>query len=48
VGRKRSTLDVKLDEKDAPLPGTLRFVMVMGVCFLVGWFLLYLLLQERW
>jgi len=34
--------------RDVPLPGTLRFVMVMGLCFLAGWFGLFLLFKARW
>jgi hypothetical protein len=37
---------VKTDE--APLIGTLRFVFVMGASFAVLWFLMYLLMRERW
>jgi len=37
---------VKTDE--APLIGTLRFVLVMGVTFAVLWFGMYVLLRERW
>ena len=33
---------------ETPLPGTLRFVLVMGVCFVIGWFLLYVTMLERW
>ena len=36
------------DHRDPPLPGTLRFVMVMGSCFFIAWFLLYILLRSRW
>ncbi len=36
------------EERDAPLPGTLRFVFVMGAGFFVCWFLLYALLRSRW
>jgi hypothetical protein len=37
---------VKHDE--APLVGTLRFVFVLGVAFLVLWLGMYLLLRGRW
>ncbi len=37
---------MKRDE--APLIGTLRFVLVMGGAFAVFWLLMYLLLRERW
>ena len=33
---------------DEPLPGTLRFVFVMGAGFAVLWFLMFLLLKARW
>ncbi|MGB8796327.1 MAG: hypothetical protein WCC70_02120 [Candidatus Aquilonibacter sp.] len=33
---------------DTPLPGTLTFVLAMGVAFLIGWFALFVLLAERW
>lgn len=36
------------DDHDPPLPGTLTFVTVMGVCFLIAWFGLFVLLKERW
>jgi|GEM_PF-2489578 len=35
-------------ENDAPLIGTLRFVLVMGVVFLVLWLGMYVTLWERW
>ena len=34
--------------KEAPLVGTLRFVFVMGVTFLVLWLGMFWLLKERW
>lgn len=34
--------------EDEPLPGTLTFVLVLGVTFAVLWFGMYLLLHERW
>jgi len=34
--------------EDAPLIGTLRFVFVMGVTFLVLWLAMYGLLRGRW
>jgi len=36
------------DEQDPPLPATLRFVMVMGIAFVIGWFGLFVLLKDRW
>jgi hypothetical protein len=36
------------DDRDVALPGTLRFVMILGLCFLIGWFGLFLLMLERW
>lgn len=35
-------------EPDEPLPLTLRFVFVLGGLILVGWFLMFVLLQSRW
>lgn len=35
-------------EPDTPLPATLRFVMTMGIAFVIGWFLFYALLLSRW
>jgi hypothetical protein len=32
---------------DEPLPATLRFVLVMGATFLVGWLLMFALLKAR-
>ncbi|HTV93577.1 MAG TPA: cytochrome c oxidase subunit 2A [Verrucomicrobiae bacterium] len=34
--------------RDVPLPGTLAFVLVMGLAFLIGWFALFALMAERW
>jgi len=36
------------EAQDAPLIGTLRFVMVMGVTFAVLWLGMFLLLKGRW
>ncbi|HTU68921.1 MAG TPA: hypothetical protein VMF11_01255 [Candidatus Baltobacteraceae bacterium] len=36
------------DERDVPLPGTLAFVLGIGVAFLIGWFALFALMAERW
>lgn len=33
---------------DEPLPGTLKFVLVMGTGFIGLWFLLFWLLKARW
>ncbi len=33
---------------DEPLPLTLRFVFALGAFILIGWFSMFLLLQERW
>ena len=33
---------------DAPLIGTLRFVLVMGGSFLILWLAMYALLRVRW
>lgn len=35
-------------QEEAPLVGTLRFVLVMGVTFAVLWFAMYFLLRGRW
>jgi hypothetical protein len=34
--------------RDEPLPLTLRFVVGIGAFILIGWFAMFLLLQERW
>jgi len=39
---------MKDDDADAPLVGTLRFVMVMGVSFVLLWFVLFALMKGRW
>ena len=39
---------MKDDDADAPLVGTLRFVMVMGISFVLLWFVLFALLKGRW
>ncbi|HEY9085855.1 MAG TPA: hypothetical protein VIN40_08000 [Candidatus Tyrphobacter sp.] len=36
------------NDGDAPLVGTFRFVIVMGVSFALLWFALLWLLKERW
>ena len=36
------------DGTDAPLVGTLRFVMVMGITFAILWFVMFALLKGRW
>lgn len=33
---------------DEPLPLTLRFVLLLGAGIVVGWFLMFALLQSRW
>jgi nucleotide-binding universal stress UspA family protein len=43
----RCTINMR-GKPDTPLPATLRFVFVMGACFLIGWFVLFLLMKERW
>jgi hypothetical protein len=35
-------------EKDQPLPATLAFVLVFGSAILVGWFVMFALLKDRW
>lgn len=34
--------------EDEPLPGTLTFVLVLGVTFAALWFVMFLLLKARW
>jgi len=34
--------------KDEQLPLTVRFVAGLGVLFVAGWLLMFLLLKERW
>jgi hypothetical protein len=41
-------LETPLKKPDDPLPLTFRFVMVLGVAILVGWFLMFALLASRW
>jgi hypothetical protein len=41
-------IDVKVAVREEPLPVTLRFVFTLGGLFLVGWFLMFMLLQSRW
>lgn len=33
---------------DEPLPATLAFVGALGVFIFIGWFLMFILLEERW
>lgn len=39
---------MKTDHDDVPLPGTLAFVLGIGIAFIIGWFALFALLAERW
>jgi hypothetical protein len=48
MAASRTKIDLPVKERDDPLPLTLRFVMVIGVLILVGWFLMFMLLQARW
>jgi hypothetical protein len=34
--------------KDEPLPATVRFVFVLGILMVVGWFAMFWLLKVRW
>ena len=34
--------------EDEPLPGTLTFVLVLGVSFAILWFAMFMLLKARW
>jgi hypothetical protein len=42
-----SSADPSPDDRDEPLPMTLRFVFVMGGLILAGWFAMFLVLQAR-
>jgi hypothetical protein len=33
---------------DEPLPATLRFVAAIGIFIFIGWFLMFVLLEDRW
>jgi len=35
-------------DQDTPLPGTLGFVLWIGVAFFIGWFGLFALMLGRW
>jgi len=35
-------------QQDEPLPATLRFVFVIGILILIGWFAMFFLLRARW
>jgi hypothetical protein len=37
-----------VNDDEAPLIGTLRFVLVLGVTFVVLWLGMYALLRGRW
>ncbi|MBV8345079.1 MAG: cytochrome c oxidase subunit 2A [Candidatus Eremiobacteraeota bacterium] len=37
-----------MNDDEAPLIGTLRFVFVLGLTFIVGWLGMYALLRVRW
>jgi len=36
------------EPSDEPLPQTLRFVFMLGGAITIGWFLMFVLLQDRW
>jgi hypothetical protein len=36
------------DRRDVPLPGTLAFVLALGIAYFIGWFALFVLLAKRW
>ena len=38
---------MKTPSQDEPLPLTIRFVFIFGTCILIGWFLMFFLLQAR-
>lgn len=46
--RSEKAVQAAAHSQDEPLPGTLAFVLVMGVVFAALWFLMYVLLHERW
>ncbi len=33
---------------DEPLPATLIFVAALGIFIFIGWFLMFVLLEDRW
>jgi hypothetical protein len=37
-----------VSDDEAPLVGTLRFVFVLGIAFLILWVGMYVLLRSRW
>jgi hypothetical protein len=36
------------EDRDTPLPATLRFTLTFGALIAVGWIVLFLLLRSRW
>lgn len=46
--RPEKPVQAAVHTDEEPLPGTLSFVLVMGVVFAALWFLMYVLLHERW
>ena len=36
------------DVREARLTGTLRFVLVMGIVYAIGWLGMFALLRDRW
>lgn len=42
------TARTAVQTQDEPLPGTLTFVVVLGVTFTVLWFGMFMLLKARW
>lgn len=44
----KKVLETAVHAEDEPLPGTLTFVLVLGVTFAVLWFGMFMLLKARW
>lgn len=44
----KKTERTAVQAQEEPLPGTLTFVLVLGVTFAVLWFGMFMLLKARW
>lgn len=44
----KNAVETSTHKEDEPLPGTLTFVLSLGVAFAILWFAMFLLLRARW
>ena len=46
--KPEKAVQAAVHREDEPLPGTLTFVLVLGVSFAILWFGMFMLLKARW